>query len=493
MKNRKIVIELANMEDLTPYNFGEYISYGSKWINFGKNNDYPSYLRSLYLNSPTHQAIIDGSTNMATGEGVEVVDPVKNPISNKWINENFSKDVIKKLISDLKMYGYCLVEVYNGTLVNYVEAIKYRMDLKDEHNKMHYMWYSKDWDYYSYRKNAPVKVPIYTEGCDCEVSVLMIQLPTMGFDYYSPIDYNGSINYISLETEISKYHLSNIKNGLFPSFLINFIGTEYSDEQMDSIEQNINKKFGGSSNTGRAIVGFSATKDEATTLQTVDTPNISETYEFLSKECSEKILIGHGVTSPVIFGIRDSGGGLGNNAQELEQSYYLYYESKLKHYQNYILQLIKKVMNGNMLYADIQFITYNPFNNASFETITNKPPTEYKVPAISGPDNIPAEPVSISPVKQSVHLSEVESYTYLNDIDSIKIKIEDVLINEKVFDGNLNLNSVYRFEKSSNRNNIVTKKFEILSKQGYVFKPSYIIQNTKDFYFMEQTYIKKIK
>lgn len=484
MENRKKIINLSNIEDINAYVFGEYVSSGSRWINFGKNNDYAEFLRTLYLSSPTHQAIIDGCTNLATGEGVEVVNPEQNPLSNKWLNENFPQDVIKKLISDLKMYGYAVIEVYGGKLVKYVEAVKYRMDAKDESGKMNYMWFSKDWEYFSYRKNAPIKVPVYTQGCDYDVSVCMIQMPTMGYDYYSPVDYNGSINYIALESEISKYHLSNIKNGLFPSFLINFIGTEFSDAQMDKIEMDINKKFGGSLNTGRAIVGFSATKDDATTLETITQPDLPAQYEFLSKECSEKILIGHGVTSPILFGIRETGGGLGNNAQELEQSYYLYYESKLKHYQNYILQLIKKVMEGNMLYGQVEFTTYNPFANASFDTITNKPPTEYIVPGVSGP--------TATPVKQSLRLSELESQIILSKIDELATKTEDTKVSEKILD-KLDESKLYKFVKASNNNNMMIKKFEILSEKGFLFKADKeLIKNCKDYFFMEQNFFKKL-
>jgi len=474
MQNRKTVINLANLEDISAYDMGEYFLSSSKWVQFGKNNDYPSYLRNLYLSSPTHQAIVDGSTNLTTGEGVEVVDPIRNPISNKWLNENFPKDVVKKLIGDLKVYGYCVVEIYNGSLVKYVEALKYRFDVKDSSGQINYMWYSNDWDYYTYRKNAPVKLPVYTEGCDYDVSVFYVQLDRKGYDYYSPVDYNGAINYISLEKEISIYHLNNIRNGLFPSFLINFIGAEFSDEQMDKIEQDINKKFGGSTNSGRAIVGFSANKDDATTLDTIEQPNIDATYTFLSKECSEKILLGHGVSSPLLFGIRDTGGGLGSNALELENSFYLYYESKLKHYQNYILQLIEKIMNGNLLYAEVKFKTYNPFKN-----LVNTTPT-----ATTG----------ATMMSKYEELNEINSQDILNQIDSIAIKTDDILISEKLYDEeNTNplANPLYKYVKSSNNNTIVNKKFEILSKQGYVFKPDKLIKNCKDYYFIEQKYLKK--
>jgi len=455
---KHVVLNLS-IEDISAYDFGEYVSYGSLWINFGKDNDYPSFLRNLYLNSPTNQAIIDNTINLSTGEGVEVINPEQNPISNKWLNENFTKDVVKNLISDLKIYGYCVIQVYSGSLVKYTEALKYRFDV----DKNNFIWFSNDWDNYNYRKNAPVKLPIYKEGTDEGLSILVITMDKKGFDYYAPVDYNGAINYITLETEISKYHLSNIKNGLFPSFIATFIGAEFSDEQMNSIERDISKKFGGSGNTGRAIIGFADNKDNATVLQTINQPNLTAQYDFLTKECSEKILVGHGVTSPLLFGItRDSGNGLGSNAEELSQAFYLYYESKLKHYQNYILAMIKKVMNGNLLYADVQFKTYNPFRN------TDKTQTlsEYKQP-----------------------ISEIDSQVILDKIDKLKIKPEGILIGEKLMAGSSG--KYMKFVKSSNKNNIITKKFEILSNKGYLFKYDDIIKNTPEYYFMEQIYMEK--
>lgn len=455
------VVNLSNTEDINSYNFGEQNIHYNKWVNFGKDNDYPEYLRSLYLSSPTHQAIIDGVVNMATGEGVEVVDPMQNPLSNKWLNENFPENTVKELISDLKMYGYCVVQVYGGSKIKYSDAIKYRFDSV----KKDWIWYSNDWDNYTQKNNRPVKLPVYKEGSTEPISILYIQMDTKGYNYYSPVDYNGGINYISLEAEISKYHLSNIKNGLFPSFVITFIGNDFSDEQMKKIEYDINKKFGGSSNTGRAIIGFADTKDNATQLTTVDQPTLPDTYQFLTKECSEKILVAHGVTSPLLFGItRDTGNGLGSNSDEIKEGYYLFYESKLVYYQKYIIDLITKVMNGNLFYAPIQFKVYNPFSNRDTTQTLNK-----------------YEPIT-----------EINAQKILNKIDDIKVKPEGTFIREKLMI-EPNTNGLYKYIKSSNHNNIVNKKFEILTKQGYLFKYDDIIKNTNDYYFMEQVYMKNNK
>lgn len=459
-KNTQKVINLS--QNINPYNFGEY-SYGTRWVSFGEDNDYDIYLRDLYLESPTHQAIIDGTVNMATGEGVEVKNPEGNPMSNKWLNDNFDKKTVKSLISDLKTYGYCTVEVYSGNVVKYSEAGKYRFGQKNDYNQIDSMWFSEDWQYHTYKKNRPIQLPIYVQGTTEDLSILVMTLERHSMIYYAPVDYAASTDYIQLEAEIAKYHLANIRNGLTPSMVLTFIGQEFSDEDMNLIERQINEKFGGSTNAGRAIIGFSSSKDDATVVDVLENNNLSETYQFLSKETTEKIMIGHGVTSPIIFGLRDTGGGLGNNAEELAQSFYLYYETKLKHYQEYILNMIKEVMYGNLLFAEIEFVTPNPFENDK----------------------------NTEELSKVVELSEVNTQEILNKIDKLKVKTDGILINEKLFSGELDEKALYKFVKASKTENIITKKYEILDKQGFVFSPDESIKNTKDFYWMEQNFLNK--
>lgn len=449
-------------KDELPMYFTEQV-YGNKWVKYGTNDQYMYYLRDLYLNSPTHGAIIDSQINLSTGEGITINSPETNPISNKFIIENFPKEVIKNMLSDLILYGFSTVQVFSGNVVRYTEAIKYRLDKMSDDGNIDYIWFSNDWQNYSYKKNNPVKLPIYKEGSDEELQIAIVQLEKHGFDYYSPVSYQGCVDYVDLECQIAEYHLANVKNGIFPSFLVNMIGN-FSDADMEQIEKSIYKKFGGATAAGRIIVGFSSDPNQKTTLDTIEQPDLPATYQFLTTECTNKILIGHGVTSPLIHGVRiEGGGGLGSNSEELQQSYYLYYETKLKHFQNYILELVTKIMRGNLLFAKPEFITYNPFA------------------------------VTDNTQKLSKHeeLNEVNSQKILNKIEEIKYKTSDFILNSNIFDGNLKDDMYYQFVKCGDNGNIISKKFELLSKQGFVFKADELIKNTKDYYFNEISFLKK--
>jgi hypothetical protein len=163
-----------------------------------------------------------------------------------------------------------------------------------------------------------------------------------------------------------------------------------------------------------------------------------------------------------LAGIRGEGGGLGSNSEELQQAYYLYYESKLKHLQNYIITMIRKIMDGNLLYAPVKFETYNPF------AVTDQTQQLSKINLIN----------------------EVDSQTQLSEIDSIAVKPFAKKVSEKIFNGVLNPNNLYKFIKASRKNNIIIKKFESLDKKGFLFKPSELIKNTNDYYFMELSFLK---
>ena len=58
-----------------------------------------------------------------------------------------------------------------------------------------------------------------------------------GFYYYSPVDYQGCLQYCSLEEEVSNYHINNIQNGLQPSLLLNFNNGIPGDEAQEMIER----------------------------------------------------------------------------------------------------------------------------------------------------------------------------------------------------------------------------------------------------------------
>ena len=84
---------------------------GKKWVAYGQDNDFPDYLDELYRESPTHHAICNGIADMAYGDGFEILtqDLVKRAdvasVFEKSGRYASGKDIIRKLVFDLKVYG----------------------------------------------------------------------------------------------------------------------------------------------------------------------------------------------------------------------------------------------------------------------------------------------------------------------------------------------------------------------------------------------------
>ena len=82
-------------------------------------------------------------------------------------------------------------------------------------------------------------------------------------------------------------------------------------------------------------------------------------YTYLSEECTRKLLLGHNVTSPLLFGI-SSTNGFSSNADELKNSFVLYYNMVIKPYQDWIISAFDKILQYNNISAKLYFETLKP-------------------------------------------------------------------------------------------------------------------------------------
>ena len=115
-------------------------------------------------------------------------------------------------------------------------------------------YYFKDWA--EIRPNdKPLRIPAFGHSKE-SIEIYYVKPYKAGFYYYSPVDYQGGLQYAELEEEISNYHLNNIMNGLSPSMLINFNNGIPNQEERRLLEHKIAEKFSGSSNAVTFILAF---------------------------------------------------------------------------------------------------------------------------------------------------------------------------------------------------------------------------------------------
>ncbi len=362
-----------NFIELSHYNIPHITEKPNQdWISFGEDNLYPNYLLELFLGSAINGALIKSIGAMIYGEGLSATDVDEGEGKKEAflrLNEllfNSPDDVLKDLAMDLKLFGGCYVNVIWSRDRKSISKIahigaQYIRSGKMIDGEVENYYYSADWSKCKKKGYVPRAYKAFSEKDRTQASqILMIRDKNPALFYGFAPDYVAATDYIQLDLEIAQFHLSNISNGMFPSMAINFANGVPTEEERRVIERQVQKKFSGSGNSGRILISFNDGKDTAPEIVPIQTNNASESYQFLSKEVVNKVLSGHRVTSPLLFGIRSEGGGLGSNADELRDAFSLFNNTVVLPFQNILLKGLKKIFKINDINLDLYFKTLKP-------------------------------------------------------------------------------------------------------------------------------------
>jgi hypothetical protein len=388
-----------NLVELSHYNIPHIVEKtNQEWVSFGEDNLYPNYLLELFLGSAINGALIKSIGAMIYGEGLAAT----NADDNEATKESFLKlngllhdspdDVLKDLAMDLKLFGGCYVNVIwsrdrkSISKISHIGA-QYIRSGKMVDGEIDTYYYSSDWSKFKKSEHKPRPYRAFNTKDRTQASqILMIRDKNPALFYGFAPDYVASTDYIQLDLEIAQFHLANISNGMFPSMAINFKNGVPSDDERRTIERQINSKFSGSGNSGRILLTFNDGGDTTPEIVPLDTNNASESYQFLSKEVVNKVLSGHRVTSPLLFGIRAEGGGLGSNADELRDAFSLFNNTVIIPFQNILLKGLEKVFKVNDIHLDLYFKTLKPADFIDLEVTETQSEEDQEKEGVSKED-----------------------------------------------------------------------------------------------------------
>jgi len=336
-----------------------------KWVNYGDDNNYFGYLLDRYRGSPTNHAIINGVADSIIGNGLTSDMAAQRPQQYAKAKILFKDEDLRRWAFDLKWGGFYVQVIIMNEAMDEIAAIDYtpvqnwRSGMADEDGNIVNMWYSDDWTQHDKKQYKPKSYPTYNPAIKFEESILVVKPYRTGSFYYPTVDYQGVLQYAHLEEEIGNFHLNNIMNGLTPSMLINFNDGDPGEEKRKTMERSINNKWGGSSNSGKAILAFNDDKESAATIEVIQQSDLDKQYQFLSDESVKKIMVGHRITSPLFFGIRDSS-GLGSNADEIKNAWLLYERTVLKGYRTVMLNNIHYILDQAKTPLNVGFESNTP-------------------------------------------------------------------------------------------------------------------------------------
>ena len=336
---------------------------GADWIEYGADNNYFQFLIDRYNGSPTNNAAINGISQAIYGKGLNATDSNRKPNEYAQMVSLFRKDVVRRACYDLKLMGQCAIQVIYSKDRSKIVQLEHmpietlRAEKCDADGNVPAYYYCNDWVNIK-KSDKPLRIPAFGMSKE-SIEIYYIKPYKSGFYYYSPVDYQGGLQYAELEEEVSNYHLNNIMNGLSPSMLINFNNGTPNQQERQLIETKIAQKFSGTSNAGKFILAFNDNKESQAEITPVQLSDAHNQYQFLSEESTKKIMVAHRIVSPMLLGIKDSS-GLGNNAEEIKTASLLMDNTVIRPFQELLIDCFDNILAYNDISLNLYFTTLQP-------------------------------------------------------------------------------------------------------------------------------------
>jgi hypothetical protein len=178
---------------------------------------------------------------------------------------------------------------------------------------------SRDWKNWRRTENKPDEYFKFSPKMAKQhpTQIFYFLTDTVGQEYYPIPYYSSTLPWIELDYEIGNFHLSSVRNGFMPGFILNFATGVPTMEEMEDAYKEFEKKYTGSENAGKFILTFSEGQDQKPEFIPINLNDSDERFLLLHKEMMEEIFIGHSVTDPQLFGVRVPG-ELGGKDQLLQ-------------------------------------------------------------------------------------------------------------------------------------------------------------------------------
>jgi len=362
-----------NLVKLSHYNIPHLVEDSKNdWVSFGEDNLYPNYILDLFLGSAINGALIKSIGAMIYGEGLgatnvdDNTDTKESYLRLTELLDNSDDDVLKDLAMDLKLFGGCYVNVIWSRDRSRIAKMKhipaqYIRSGKMVDGQIDTYYYSANWAKYKKGEYRPRPYAAFNTDDRTQASqILMIRDKNPALFYGFAPDYVAATDWIQMELEIAQFHLSNITSGMTPSMHVSFKNGVPTEEERRTIERQINSKFSGSNNAGKILLSFSDGGDSAPSIEPIQMNDAQSAWEGIQKSAVTNILAGHRVTSPILFGIRAEGGGLGNNADELRDAYSLFTNTVVIPFQSTLLKGLEKIFRVNDINLDLYFKSLKP-------------------------------------------------------------------------------------------------------------------------------------
>ena len=318
-----------------------------QWVPVGiiGPDDYFQNITDSYTTSTTNAACVEGIADLIFGKGLYSKSEAFQSVLDKLIPQ----EEIKRAIFDLKLYGNAAFQIYwddaHTKIVKlyHIPVQTIRAEKIYDNPKIENYFYCIDWNDQKAQRNKK-KIPAF--GCSNEkMELLYIKNYSPGKYYYSLPDWMSALQFAYVEAELSNLHLNNIENGFMPLVMINMNNGIPAPEERQTIESMIESKFTGTRNAGRFMISFNDDADRRPTLDTINIDNLHDKYKYVAEYAQDRILVGHRITSPLLFGIRTQANGFSSQSEEMKTAYSILQTMTINPFQNLIINFLTTALS----------------------------------------------------------------------------------------------------------------------------------------------------
>lgn len=436
------------------------------WLNYDVDNLYPQRLLT-YLDSAVHSAIIETKKGYTAGDGM-IWDTTNGGLNDFLENINYEYDVNELMLRtayDLILFGGFSWQICwskDGSRIvsiTHQDFSKVRVSRPDAYGNTNGYYISANW---KYATNGSTQYkpyqPVFIKKFDChekevlEPTLLYYRTYTPLLEFYPVPDYNGIINDLITDRNITEFYKSFSENCFMPSVAI-MMPEDPNEESKDNFARELGENFQGATQAGMPMIFYGSKDEEGGTvypeIKAFDQLNNSNYFEYIQRETTQKIITGHKLTSPTLAGISGTG-GLGGNGSEIATAITMFTNTVIKSYQKPLLQVLKKVLAINNLPTDVSFKAAMPINFIFSESVLSTILTTNEMRVATGYEPIEGGDVIVSQSSSQPQFSEqVPNDTYVGKvldedkkdfIESPKVKTLTDIINSNVSESDNILN-----------------------------------------------------
>lgn len=310
------------------------------WVLFGEDNLWPELIVRLYNQSSMNRSCLLSKYDAVIGKGL--ISPDNPDILQRANPKENWNDVFEKCALDYILHGgFCVNVIWNiagnNADIYHTDFTKIRSGKPNQNGDVDKYYYCMNWR--EWRKNGVKEIcklnRDYIKEHPSQLCYAMDYSP--GNNIYPLSDWVGAVNDCLTDIQTSIFHNSNLQNGLVPSLWISFKNGIPDPQEQSDIYQRINDTFAGSDKAGKFFISFSDDASSAPEINPLRAEN--DTYYIqLDQRVISRILTAHRISSPLLLGIRDTGGGLGSNKDEIIVSYEHFISTCIKPIQKFLLK-----------------------------------------------------------------------------------------------------------------------------------------------------------